>query len=439
MANAQTLAAMSPGLLKVVERAKREPEGRFNSLAHLIDVPALERAYRRQRAAVAVGVDGVTKEQYGQALEDNLQDLHARLKAQRYRHQPIRRVHIPKGQGKTRPIGISAFEDKLVQDAVREVLEAIYEQDFLECSYGFRPGRSAHDAVRTLKQIVEQGEVRWIFEADIVSFFDSLDRTELKKMLEVRVADGSLLRLIGKCLHVGVLDGEAVVEPELGTVQGSVLSPLLGNVYLHYVLDRWFATEVKPRLQGKATLLRYCDDFIIGFEREDDARRVLAVLEKRLGRFGLTLHPDKTRLLPFGCPPQVQQSGKGPATFDFLGFTFYWARSRKGYWRMWCKTRRASLRRAKQAIYDWCRRHRHQPVEAQHAALGRRLRGHFNYFGVRGNFRSLLRLVEATKRAWYKWLCRRSQRKRLNWERFTDLLRQQPLPHPRITVRIWGV
>jgi RNA-directed DNA polymerase len=439
MANAQTLADMSPGLLKGVERAQREPEGRFNSLAHLLDVPALERAYRRQRAAAAVGVDGITKEQYGQSLAANLQELYARLKAKRYRHQPIRRVHIPKGQGKTRPIGISAFEDKLVQDAVREVLEAIYEQDFLECSYGFRPGRSAHDAVRTLKRIVDQGEVRWILEADIVSFFDSLDRTELKKMLEVRVADGSLLRLIGKCLHVGVLDGETRVEPELGTAQGSVLSPLLGNVYLHYVLDLWFETEVKPRLQGKATLIRYCDDFIIGFEREDDARRVQAVLEKRLGRFGLTLHPDKTRLLPFWRPPQAEQRGKGPAAFDFLGFTFYWARSRQGHWRMGCKTRRASLRRAKKAIYDWCRRHRHQPVEAQHAALGRRLRGHFNYFGVSGNFPSLLRLVEATKRAWYKWLCRRSQRKRLNWERFTDLLRQRPLPRPRITVRIWGV
>jgi RNA-directed DNA polymerase len=439
MPNASTLEAMSPGLVKVVERAQREPEGRFHALAHLIDVPALERAYRRQRADAAVGVDGVTKEQYGRELEANLQSLHARLKAQRYRHQPIRRVHIPKGQGKTRPIGISAFEDKGVQDAVREVLEAMYEQDFLRGSYGFRPGRSAHDAVRSLDQIVHRGEVRWIFEADIVSFFDSLDRTELKKMLEVRVADGSLLRLIGKCLHVGVLDGEAYGEPELGTVQGSVLSPLLGNVYLHYVLDLWFETEVKPRLGGKATLIRYCDDFIIGFAREDDARRVLAVLGKRLGRFGLILHPDKTRLLPFGRPPQEQHSGKGLATFDFLGFTFYWARSRQGRWGMWCKTRRASLRRAKTAIYDWCRRHRHQPIEAQHAALGQRLRGHYNYFGVSGNFRSVLRVVEATKRAWYKWLCRRSQRKRLNWKRFVDLLRQFPLPRPRIVVRIWGI
>jgi len=212
------------------------------------------------RKDAAVGVDGVTKEQYGQDLERNLRDLHARMKAKRYRHQPIRRVHIPKEQGKTRPIGISAFEDKLVQDAVREVLEAIYEQDFLDCSYGFRPRRSAHHAVRTLDRIVHQGKVNWILESDIVSFFDSLDRNLLAKMLEVRGADGSLLRLIGKCLHVGVLDGAELSTPESGTAQGSVLSPLLGNVYLHYALDRWFERRVEPRLRGQATLVRYADD-----------------------------------------------------------------------------------------------------------------------------------------------------------------------------------
>ena len=317
MSDASTLGAMSPGLLKVVERAQREPEGRFHSLAHLIDVPALRRAYDRQRKGAAVGVDGITKEDYGQNLEMRLEDLHMRLRSMRYRHQPIRRVHIPKGKGKTRPIGISAFEDKLVQDALREIMEAIYEQDFLDCSYGFRPGRSAHDAVRTLDRIVHLGEVSWILEADIVSFFDSVVRTRLVEMLQTRIADGSLLRLIGKCLHVGVLDGEEFTRPEIGTAQGSVLSPILANIYLHYALDLWFETEVKPRMRGRATLIRYCDDFIIGFEREDDVRRVMAVLGKRLGRFGLTLHPDKTRLVPFRHPPARQGSGKGPSTFDF--------------------------------------------------------------------------------------------------------------------------
>jgi len=438
MTNASTLGDMSPQLVKVVERAQREPEGRFHSLAHLMDVPALERAYRRTRKDAAVGVDGVTKEQYGQDLEQNLQDLHARMKAKRYRHQPIRRVYIPKDQGKRRPIGVSAFEDKLVQDAVREVLEAIYEQDFLDCSHGFRPGRSAHDAVRVLDRIVYRGEVSWILEADIVSFFDSLDRKKLKEMLGVRVADGSLLRLIGKCLHVGVLEGVELSTSEAGTAQGSVLSPLLGNVYLHYALDLWFEQEVKPRLRGRATLIRYCDDFVIGFEQEDDARCVMDGLGKRLGRFGLALHPDKTRLLPFRRPPSGQKGGKGPATFDFLGFTFYWARNRKGRWGMLCKTRSASLRRIIRSVYDWCRRYRHSSVKDQHAALRRRIQGHFNYFGVSGNFRSLLLVVEQAKRSWYKWLCRRSQRKRLTWERFVDLLRDFPLPRPRITVRIWG-
>jgi group II intron reverse transcriptase/maturase len=390
------------------------------------------------RKDAAVGVDGVTKEAYGQNLEANLRDLHARLKARRYRHQPIRRAHIPKEEGKTRPIGVSAFEDKLVQDAVREVLEAIYEQDFLDCSYGFRPGRSAHDAVRTLDRSVHRGQGCWILEADIRSFFDSLDRNKLKEMLEVRVADGSLLRLIGKCLQVGVLDGVQLLTPEAGTAQGSVLSPLLGNVYLHYVLDLWFEREVKPRLRSRATLIRYCDDFVIAFEREDDARRVMAVLGKRLGRFGLALHPDKTRLLPFRHPPAGQRSGKGPATFDFLGFTFYWARTRKGRWGMFCKTRSASLRRIHGSVYGWCRRHRHLPVKVQHQALTRRIQGHFNYFAVSGNFRSLLLVLEQAKRSWYKWLCRRSQRKRLTWERFADLLRDFPLPRPRILVRIWG-
>ena len=438
MPDALTSDTMSPGLLKVVERAKTEPEGRFHSLAHLIDVQALMRAYRRMRKDAAVGVDGVTKEKYGQNLEDNLRDLHARMVSRQYRHQPIRRVHIPKDKGKTRPIGISAFEDKLVQDAVREVLEAIYEQDFLDCSHGFRPKRSAHDAIRVLDRIAHRGKVSWILEADVVSFFDSLDRTKLQEMLQLRVADGSLLRLIGKCLHVGVLDGAEYSAPDTGTAQGSVLSPMLGNVYLHYVLDLWFEREVKPRLRGEAHLVRYADDFVMTFELQDDAKRVMDVLGKRMGRFGLTLHPDKTRLLPFRRPPAGQTGGKGPATFDFLGFTLHWQRARSGRWGMMCKTRHARLRRSIQAIADWCRRHRHLPVKVQHAALTRRIRGHCNYFGISGNFRSLLLFVEEAKKAWYKWLRRRSQQAHLTWEGFRGLLTRLPLPRPRIAVRIWG-
>ena len=438
MTDALTSERMSPELLKVVERAQREPEGRFHSLAHLIDVPALERSFHRLRKGAAVGVDGVTKAAYGRALEAHLADLHERMKSKRYRHRPLRRVHIAKGKGQWRAIGISVFEDKIVQDAVREVLEAVYEQDFLECSYGFRPRRSAHDAVRALNRAVHRGKVSWILEADIASFFDSLDRNKLKEMLQIRIADGSLLRLIGKCLHVGVFEGEEYSEPERGTTQGSVLSPLLGNVYLHYVLDVWFEQAVKPRLRGEATLIRYADDFVIGFEHHGDAKRVMAVLGKRFERHGLALHPDKTRLIEFVRPRASQRGGKGPGTFDFLGFTFYWGRTRKGCWMMMCKTRHVRLRRAMRSVAEWCRRNRHLSVKAQHAALTRRLVGHFNYFGVNGNYGSLACLVKETRRVWFKWLCRRSQRRRLDWERFGYLLERYPLPRPRITVRIWG-
>lgn len=438
MSTASTARSMSPELQKVAERARREPHGRFHSLAHLIDVRALLRAYRRSRSAAAVGGDGVTKERYGHDLRANLRSLHERLKTKRYRHQPILRVHIPKEKGKTRPIGISAFEDKLVQDALREVLEAVYEQDFLDCSYGFRPKHSAHDALRTLDRIAHRGEVNWILEADIKSFFDSLDRSKLKELLGIRVADGSLLRLIGKCLHVGVLDGAEYSEPELGTAQGSVLSPLLGNVYLHYVLDLWFEREVKPRLEGKATLIRYADDFVIGFELAVDAQRMLTLLRERMGHYGLALHPDKTRLVPFRRPPAEHERGKGPGTFDFLGFTLYWSRAPSGRWCLRMKTRRARLARSMKAVAEWCRIHRHLPVKRQHARLCSRLQGHYNYFGVNGNYHSLVVLAQAARRSWYKWLRRRSQRTRLTVARYQALLERFPLPRPRIRVQIWN-
>jgi len=431
------LPSMSPGLVRVTEAARNNPGGLL-SLAHHIDVAALRRSYTRVRNNAAVGVDGVTKEQYGEALEENLQDLHQRLKSQRYRHQPIRRVLIDKEGGKKRPIGISALEDKLVQDSLRELLEAIYEQDFLDCSYGFRPGRSAHEALRSLNGAVHRGEVNVVLEADIVSFFDRIDRERLKELLARRLADKSLMRLIGKCLHVGVLDEGVVTTPETGTVQGSTLSPLLANVYLHYALDLWFELEIKPQLKGKAILVRYCDDFVMGFELGEDAEQVNQLLSNRFAAYGLELHPEKTRMVDFRRPPTRQHGGKGPGTFDLLGFTHYWKRSRRGNWHMAVKTRRARLKRAIGSIYDWCRRHRHESIPAQHAALKRKLTGHFNYFGVRGNSRSIGVVAFFARRAWFKWLRRRSQRSRLTWKRFNDLLRDFPLSTPPVTKSLWA-
>jgi group II intron reverse transcriptase/maturase len=406
------------------------------ALAHHIDTPALERAFRRLRTRAAVGVDGVTVEEYGERLVENLQALRARMKAGQYRHQPIRRVNIPKENGTSRPIGISTVEDKIVQGALRDVLDAIYEQDFLDCSYGFRSGRSAHDAIRALNGAIDEGIANYIVEADIVSFFDSIDRKVLMEMLRDRIADEGLMRLVGKCLHVGVLDGEEFLESDEGTAQGSSLSPLLGNIYLHNVLDVWFEREVKPRLHGRAALVRYADDFVLCFEHEDDSDRVWKVLSARFEKYGLTLHPKKTRRFSFRAPRDGDDSGG--ETFDFLGFTAHWRRTRSGMQRVAFRTRGARLRRALKAAYDWCRRHRHLSVQQQHLALVRKLIGHFGYFGVNGNSESLQRVLHWVTRAWRTWLNRRSQRSRMNWKRFKQLLARYPLPRPKIRVQIWG-
>ena len=439
MPGTRTLDSMSPGLLRVMERARRDPHERQRSLAYLIDEEALRRAFGRIRKDAAVGVDGVTKERYGQDLEKNLADLHERMRAIKYRHQPIRRVHIPKDKNRERPIGISCLEDKVVQGALTEILGAIYEQDFLGVSFGFRPKRSAHDALRALYRAVEEGRANVILEADVMSFFDTVHRRTMLEMLEERIADKSFMRLVGKCLHVGVLEGQVFTRPEEGTVQGSIISPMLGNIYLHNVLDSWFEEQVKPRLRGRATLIRYCDDFIIGFEHMDDAVRVESVLDKRFEKYHLSLHPDKTRLINFRRPPVEQKGGKGPGSFDFLGFTVYWRRNRKGPgWHVASRTRKARLTRAVRNAYDFCRGQRHKPIAVQHKALVSRIRGHLVYFGVNDNDKSLSALVYWSKRAWHKWLNRRSQRARLNWERFDDLLKDYPLPRPKVYCNLWS-
>jgi group II intron reverse transcriptase/maturase len=439
MAGTQGPDTISPRLQRIAELARAKPQQALTTLAHHIDLALLLEAYRRTRKDGAVGVDGQTAEAYAEHLEANLQALLERAKSGTYRAPPVRRVYIPKADGsKTRPIGIPTFEDKVLQRAVAMVLGAVYEQDFRACSYGFRPGRSAHQALQVLwKGLMDLGG-GWVLEIDIERFFDALDHDRLREILRQRVRDGVLLRLIGKWLHAGVLEEGSLVHPETGTPQGGVISPLLANVFLDTVLDAWFEDEVVPRLRGPAFLVRYADDAVLAFAREEDAHRVWEVLPKRLARFGLSLHPEKTRLVPFGRPPSRGARPK-PGTFDFLGLTHYWDRSRRGVPVVRRKTARDRFSRSLRRITQWCRRHRHLPLAEQHRQLERKLRGHYAYYGITGNHPALSRFRHETQRVWRVWLDRRSQRARMSWKRFGQLSLRYPLPLPRVIHSVYRI
>jgi len=417
---------------RIATLAKQMSGKALTTLAHHIDLEWIKEAHRRTRKDAAPGVDGQTSEAYAANLDANLQSLLDRAKSGRYRAPPVRRVHLPKDGGKsTRPIGVPTFEDKILQRAVTMVLEPIYEQAFLDCSYGFRPGRSAHQALATLWQGLMDMGGGWVIEIDIRSYFDSVNRTQLQDILRQRVGDGVLLRLIGKWLNAGVLENGCVYHPEAGTPQGGVASPLLANIYLHEVLDVWFEQVVKPRLKGRAFLVRYADDATLVFEREEDARRVMDVLPKRFERFGLTLHPEKTRMVPFRRPTRSLKRGRndGPGTFDILGFTHYWARSRKGGWVVKRKTASSRFSRALGSISEWMREHMHDPIKEQHTALSAKLRGHFSYYGITGNARALSSFRYWVVLRWRHWLGRRGSRP-LNWERMDRILEIFSLPPP---------
>jgi len=425
---------ISTRLQAIAELARGAPDMVLKTLAHHIDVEFLKEAFNRTRKDGAVGVDGQTAEEYAEHLEENLKSLHERFKSGLYRAPPVRRTHIPKGDGKsTRPLGIPTFEDKVLQRAVTMVLEAVYEQEFLPCSHGFRPGRSAHQALKVLWDGLMEIGGGWVLDADVTKFFDRLDHQHLRSFLDQRVGDGVIRRAIGKWLKAGVLEEGQYHRSSEGTPQGGVISPLLANIYLHEVLDKWFVTEVRPRLRGKAGLVRYADDFVIVFELEEDARRVMDVLPKRFARFGLTLHPDKTRLLDFRRP---RSGGTRPSqrerSFDFLGFTHHWGQSRRGRWVVRQKTARSRMRRSAKAIAQWCRRFRHLPVRLQRDRLARKLTGHYGYYGLTGNFRSLHAFRRIVILTWRKWLARRSQRG-MPWERFWRLLERYPLPPARVS------
>jgi RNA-directed DNA polymerase len=404
----------------------------FTSLAHLLDIDWLKEAYQRTRKDGAAGVDGMTAEDYERDLEGNLQGLLHRVKSGCYHAPPVRRVHIPKGGSttETRPIGIPTLEDKVLQRAVVMVLEPIYEQDFRDCSYGFRPRRSAHQALEFFRDQLMDSRGGWVFEVDIRKFFDNLDHGHLRTLLQLRVRDGVLLRLIGKWLNAGVREDGGVSYPDAGSPQGGVVSPLLSNVFLHYVLDLWFEQEVRPRLHRPACLIRYADDVVIGFRDHHDAQRVMDVLPKRLGKYGLTTHPDKTRLVPFRSPSLTADGPSGqarPGTFNLLGFTHYWGRSQRGYWVIKLKTASDRFSRAVRSIDSWCRDHRHWSLREQQQKLSEKLRGHYAYYGVTGNSAALARFLFAVKTCWRKWLYRRNRLRSLTWAVYYRLLQRYPL------------
>jgi len=431
MAGTPRSECVSTQLQQIAKLAGEDPERALTSLSHRIDVSFLREAYARTRKGGAVGVDGQGARDYEADLERNLEDLHARFKSGSYRAPPVRRVHIPKGGGRTRPIGIPTFEDKVLQRGVSMALEAVYEQDFLDCSYGFRPGRSAHQAIQRLWNGVMDMGGGWVLDADIKSFFDDLDHGHLRTFLDKRIRDGVLRRSIDKWLKAGILEAGELRRPEGGTPQGGVISPLLANIYLHEVLDRWFAEEVQPRMRGACFMVRYADDFVMVFAQEADARRVFDVLGKRLGRFGLTLHPEKTQLINFRPPHDGGSTDEGrPGTFALLGFLHFWGKSRKGAWVVKRKTAKDRYTRGLKAVGLWLKRYRHLPVAEQHATLTRKLRGHYAYYGITGNSWSLANFRYHVGCLWRKWLERRSQRGRMTWARFNALLRRFPLPPP---------
>ncbi|MFC1833093.1 group II intron reverse transcriptase/maturase [Thermodesulfobacteriota bacterium] len=427
---------ISTKLQRIAKQAEDYPDLVFNNLYHLLDYDFLLEAYRRTRKDSAPGVDKVTAKQYAKNLEDNLRDLHDRLRSHRYKAPPVERVWIEKEGGKKRPIGKPSFEDKIVQRACVMLLSPIYDHDFYDFSHGFRSGHSQHGALEELEKKCWNMNINWVVDADVSGFFDNLDHGILREFIQKRVNDGGIKRLIGKWLKAGVVEKGQWTRSKQGTPQGGVISPLLANIFLHYVLDEWFVQEVQPRMRGRCFLVRYADDFIIGFETESDARRIMEILPKRFNRFGLSIHPDKTKLVRFGRPPGGGTS-KGNGTIDFLGFTYFWAKSRRGKWIIKKKTMGMRVSRFVKAIWQWCRLNRHEPLEQQYKMLCTKLCGHYQYYGVTHNYGALSDVHHHVRRSWQYWLSRRNHKGIVRWDYYEKLISMKfPLPRPRIVHQI---
>jgi RNA-directed DNA polymerase len=423
-------ATVQTSLLEIARKAKAYKRYRFRNLYRELNEELLLDSWRLIRKDAAYGVDRVSANEYEANLEENIHQLVERLKRKSYRAKLVRRHYIPKGDGSKRPLGIPATEDKLLQLAVKRLLEAIYEQDFLSCSYGYRPRVGALEAVDQLTVKLQFGAYHHLVEADIKGFFDNLSHEWLMRMLEQRIDDQAILRLIKKWLKAGVLDTDGkVLRPGGGTPQGGIISPILANVYLHYALDLWFDRVFQRSCKGGAFLHRYADDFVCGFEREEDAQRFYSELGERLRKFGLELAVDKTRVIPFS------RHRRGETSFDFLGFEFRWGTDRKGLARLKRRTSRKKFRNSVKRVAEWCKKNRHRRLGEQFQLLNAKLRGYYNYYGVRGNYDSLNEFFQQVQRLHLKWLNRRSQRQSYNWSGYRALLRHFSLERPRIVGR----
>lgn len=440
MPNAELEMITLQKLSLITERARQEPECQFTSLAHLLNERFLEHCYHRLGRDRASGIDGVTWQEYGESLEENLKDLVARLKAKRYQPQPARRVYIPKDEHSKRPLGLPALEDKIVQKGIALILEAIYEADFLDCSHGFRPGRNCHQAVDAVDKTIMRNPINHVIDADIKGFFDNVSHEWMLKFLGVRIVDASFLLLIRRFMKAGYMDSDLLVATEKGTPQGGNLSPILSNIFLHYVLDLWFDRRVKRQVRGACSLVRYADDFVCLIQYQDDARHVAEVLRERFARFDLELHPEKTRVLSFGRYERenAKRQNRRAHTFDFLGFTHFCGTSRRGKFIVGRRTSRKKFRKKCQELNQWLKSIRNRlPVTEWWPILAAKLRGHYQYYGVSGNMPSLQRYYRLALRLALKWLNRRSQRRSYNGKGFSAYLEHYPLPTPRIVHNLY--
>jgi RNA-directed DNA polymerase len=423
---------VSTKLEQIAEQARAYPDTAFTTLIHLIDEEFLREAFHRTKKDAAPGVDRVTATKYAKNLDENLANLYERLRKGQYRATPVKRVWLDKDDGRKRPIGITTLEDKIVQRAVAMILVSIYEQEFYEFSYGFRPNRNPHQALHELRERCMEMGIGWIVDLDVCGFFDNIEHDKLREILKQRVNDGGIIRLIGKWLNAGVIDGEELIYPEKGTPQGGVISPVLANVFLHHVLDDWFEREIKPRMRGPVFLIRFADDAVIGCVLEHDARRIMEVLPKRFARFGLAVNPVKTKMVRFKQPNKWETTDRKNEAFDFLGFTHYWAKSRRGNWVIKRKTAKKRLQRSMKMFWQWCRQNRHLPLKEQHKKLCQKLRGYYQYYAIRDNSSALRKIYRHVERAWRYWLSRRTRKSKIPWEKCNKLWRHYSLPNPKI-------